>query len=78
MTEVGIDPRRDSPQAGSPDQPAQGGVVIAVDGTEVRLTDALYWIEDGEHTIASSEFQVAATPEAQTPPSSPSRSAPNQ
>jgi hypothetical protein len=61
MSEGLIDPRRDSPEAGLPDQPATGSIVIEVGDDRVVLTDALYWVEDGEHTIASSEFQVAAT-----------------
>jgi chemotaxis protein histidine kinase CheA len=38
---------------------------LVVDDTDkIKLTDALHWVEDGEHIISSTEFQVASSGES--------------
>lgn len=60
MSTERVDPRRESPPDATPEQPNQGAITVNIDGDEVVLTEAVHWVEDGEHIIASTEFQVAA------------------
>lgn len=57
-----LDPARESPPAATADCPNEGAVVLAFDGgDQVKFTNALHWVEDGEHIISSTEFQVASS-----------------
>jgi hypothetical protein len=59
----GLDPARESPPEATADNPNEGAVCLMIDekGEIIKLTDALHWIEDGEHIISSTEFQVASS-----------------
>lgn len=56
-----LDPARESPPDAPEARPNEGALILEVDGERIPLTEALHWVEDGEHIIASTEFQVAAS-----------------
>jgi hypothetical protein len=58
----GLDPARESPPEATADNPNEGAVCLVIDDTDkIKLTDALHWVEEGEHIISSTEFQVASS-----------------
>ena len=61
MSKDRVDPRRESLPDAPPDNPNRGALAVVVDGQSVVLSEALHWVEDGEHVISSCEFQVASS-----------------
>ena len=61
MAKDRIDPRRESLPEAPSDNPNKGALAAVIDGQNVVLSEALHWVEDGEHVISSCEFQVASS-----------------